>query len=578
MKSFLTAFLGALSAILLVIALTAGVGSCLVGGGPDIEKRSWLVIELVDAMPEYDPPGGLLSQVSGGSPQTLTRVLDNLDKAAVDKRIEGVIFKVASGGASSRAKSQEIRGAIARFLESEKPVHCWAESFGEADYPLLAACPEILAAPTAYMELTGFAASSMHVRGMLDKLGVKPNLHRIKDYKSAAEMMTNTEASEASKENRRWIMDDLWRQFVEILEQERGLNEEKILALMEHAFFEGEEAVEAGLVDRLAYWDELADELRGDDDELRTVDSSTYAGVERASLGLKGKKKIAVIHAQGTIMGRDSGVNPMLGITLGHETIVAELRKARLDEDVAAIVLRVDSPGGDALGSDLMGHEVEVTAAVKPVVVSMVDVAASGGYHISYRASRILADPMTITGSIGSISGKFNSAGLYEKLGVSYDESVTQGPMARVDSGLRDYTEAEWERFTENHWAGFNRWLQDVAEHRGMSFEDAEKLAHGRVWTGRQALDNGLVDELGDFHRAVAVAKELAEIPGDDKVTLEHFPKSQGLLASLTGGNAAVGNAARWAVYNALRRDVQQTLELLAADSDPTVRAFASGY
>ncbi|ANM31305.1 hypothetical protein ABI59_19600 [Acidobacteria bacterium Mor1] len=578
MKSFLTAFLGALCAILLTIAMTAGVGSCYVGGGPEVEKRSWLVLELTGGITEYDPPGGVLSQVTGGSPETLTRILDNMRKAEVDDRIEGVIFKVASGGASSRAKGQEIRGAIARFLESGKPVHCWAESFGTTDYALLAACPEILAAPTGYMELKGFSATSMHIRDALDKLGVRPQLHKIKDYKSAAEMMMNSEATESAKENRRWIMEDLWQQFVEILEQDRDLGEDKILALMEHAFFEGQEAVDAGLVDRLAYWDELADELKGDDDTLRVVDSGTYGQIEAESLGLKGKQTIAVIHAQGTIMGRQSGVNPMLGMTLGHETIVAELRKARLDEDVAAVIVRVDSPGGDALGSDLMGHEVEVTAAVKPVVISMVDVAASGGYHISYRGTRILADPMTVTGSIGSITGKFNAAGLYEKLGVGYDDSVSKGPMAHVHSDLRDYSEAEWERFTDNHWDGFNRWLRDVAEHRGMTFEEAEQLAHGRVWTGRQALQNGLVDELGDFHRAVEVARELAEIPADDKVTLAHFPKSQSLLESLTGGDAAVGDAARWAVYTTLQRDIEQTLQYLAADSDPTVRAFVSGY
>jgi protease-4 len=297
-----------------------------------------------------------------------------------------------------------------------------------------------------------------------------------------------------------------------------------------------------------------------DDDELRIVSPSRYAEVDPGKLDLGGDKTIAVIHAQGMIAGRESGVNPVFGVTMGHETIVSEFRRARMDEDVAAIVFRVDSPGGEALSSDLMGHEVEITAAVKPVVVSMVDVAASGGYHIAYRASRIVADPMTVTGSIGSISGKFNMTGMYDKIGVSFD-SVTIGPNALVQSSLVSYTPEQRARFEENHWQGFNDWLRDVAEHRGMTFEDAEKLAHGRVWTGTQAKANGLIDELGDLHRAIEIAKELAEIPAEEQVTLAHFPEKKDLLESLLGGDTAA--AARWAVHRSIRKDLRETLTLL---------------
>jgi protease-4 len=365
-----------------------------------------------------------------------------------------------------------------------------------------------------------------------------------------------------------WILDELWEMFMEALTTDRSLTEEQIVELMGHAFFTAQEAKEGGLVDRLVYWEELESELKDeDDDELLTVSPGRYAQVPRSKLDLDGDKTIAVIHAQGTIAGRKNDVNPLLGLMMGHESIIAEFRRARMDEDVAAIVFRVDSGGGDALGSDLMGHEVEVTAAVKPVVVSMVDVAASGGYHISYRASRILADPMTITGSIGSISGKFNMKGLYDKLGVTFDH-VERGPMASVNSSLRDYTPQERARFEENHWEGFNDWLRDVAEHRGMSFEEAEKLAHGRVWTGRQAVANGLVDELGGLHRAIEVARELAEIPAEEQVTLEHYPKQQGLLESLMGGDRAAATAARWMVYRTIRDDVTATVNLVTRNPE----------
>jgi protease-4 len=346
--------------------------------------------------------------------------------------------------------------------------------------------------------------------------------------------------------------------------EDRGLDRPRVEELMQHALFTGEEALEAGLVDGLKYWDELESMLKQEkEDELTTLGQGRYAEVEPGKLGLKGDRKIAVIHAQGSIMGRKNGVNPLLGLTMGHESIVAEFRRARMDEDVAAIVFRVDSGGGDSLGSDLMGHEVEVTAGVKPVVVSMVNVAASGGYHIAYRSSHIMADHMTITGSIGSINGKFNMKGLYDKLGITWDTQEI-GPMALLDSDLRDYTPEEKARMEEDHWAGFNAWLQDVSEHRGMTFEEAEKLAHGRVWTGRQALDNGLIDELGDMARAIEVAMELAEIPAGEKVTVEHFPKKVGMLQAILGGDDAASAAANWLIYRSVREKAVETMEILA--------------
>ena len=203
-----------------------------------------------------------------------------------------------------------------------------------------------------------------------------------------------------------------------------------------------------------------------------------------------------MIHAQGTIMGAESGINPVLGTTMGYRTVIRQIQAAREDDDVAAIVIRVDSPGGDSYASDLMGHEVERAVADKPVVISMVDVAASGGYYISYKASHIVADRSTATGSIGSITGKMNTAPAYARFGVTFD-SVERGPNATIMSDHRGFTPEQRARFEEDHWAGFNIWLEDVAKHRDMTFEQAERLAHGRVWSGRQAKENGLVDELG---------------------------------------------------------------------------------
>lgn len=574
MKSFFVAFLGALLAIIVLVLLVGSIGGYMAGKQPAIEDRSWLIVEMYGDLLEYDPPGGIMSQLVDSDVETLQRILDNLEKAAVDDRIEGVIFKVAAGNSVGTAMLQEIRGAIRRVQDTDKKVLVWAESFDRQDYLLLAACDEVLVPPTAYIGFTGFSSETLHVKRAFDKLGIKPNIHKIKDYKSAAETVIREDMSEPAREMRGWIMDEMWETLLETLAADRGFDEEKIVELMQHAYFTADEALDSGLIDRIAYWDELETELKGaDEDALRSVSQGRYAEVLRSKLDLDGDKKIAVIHAQGTIIGRRNDVNPLLGLTMGHESIIAEFRRARLDEDVAAIVFRVNSRGGDALGSDLMGHEVEITVGVKPVVVSMVDVAASGGYHISYRASKIVADPMTITGSIGSISGKFNMKGFYEKLGITFDH-VERGPMATIESDLRDFTPEERARFEENHWNGFNDWLRDVAEHRDMSFEDAEKLAHGRVWTGRQAVANGLVDEIGDLKHAIELAGQLAGIPADEQVTVEHFPKQKGLLESLMSGDGAAATAAHWIVYRTIREDVAETLDFVAQHPDLAVQAI----
>lgn len=574
MKSFFVAFLGALLAIIVLVLLVGSIGGYMAGKQPAIEDRSWLIVEMYGDLLEYDPPGGIMSQLVDSDVETLQRILDNLEKAAVDDRIEGVIFKVAAGNSVGTAMLQEIRGAIRRVQDTDKKVLVWAESFDRQDYLLLAACDEVLVPPTAYIGFTGFSSETLHVKRAFDKLGIKPNIHKIKDYKSAAETVIREDMSEPAREMRGWIMDEMWETLLETLAADRGFDEEKIVELMQHAYFTADEALDSGLIDRIAYWDELETELKGaDEDALRSVSQGRYAEVLRSKLDLDGDKKIAVIHAQGTIIGRRNDVNPLLGLTMGHESIIAEFRRARLDEDVAAIVFRVNSRGGDALGSDLMGHEVEITVGVKPVVVSMVDVAASGGYHISYRASKIVADPMTITGSIGSISGKINMKDFYDKLGITFDH-VERGPMATIESDLQDFTPEERARFEENHWNGFNDWLRDVAEHRDMSFEDAEKLAHGRVWTGRQAVANGLVDEIGDLKHAIELAGQLAGIPADEQVTVEHFPKQKGLLESLMSGDSAAATAAHWIVYRTIREDVAETLDFVAQHPDLAVQAI----
>lgn len=563
MKAFFRSFFASLLALVVVVLMIVGIIGSKADQKPKIEDHSYLVVDVYGDIIPYYPPDGIISEIiGGGEPETVHRILNNLEKAEVDDRIEGVVMKISSSNSLGAASTEEIRNAVKDVRDSGKKVYAFADALDRNSIYLASACDSIFVPRTAYINFIGIGGGVQFVKGTLEKLGIKPNIHKIDKYKSAAEMVLREDMSPEAREMRQWIMDDMWETAMSELSEDRGLSEEKLIDLMEHALFTAKEAKEAGLVDELLYWDELENRLKNEDDErLKTVSQGSYAKVEREKLGLKGDKKIAVIHAHGMIGGRKSKTDPMLGHMMGHETVAAELRRARLDKDIAAVVFRIESGGGESLASDLIGHEVEILAAEKPVVVSMLDVAASGGYHIAYRANKIVADPMTITGSIGSISGKFNTKEFYKKLGITFDH-IDKGPNALFYSSQHDFTDEQWKRFIENHWADFNAWLEDVSDHRGIPIETLKTLAMGRVWTGNQAKANGLVDEVGGLDKAIEIAKELADVPADENVTLLHFPKKKSIIESIMGGDGGTA-AVRYLLYRFIHEDLAQTVEML---------------
>jgi protease-4 len=529
---------------------------------PKVEKGSYLVVDIYGEVQEYDPPESILSDVIGDHPETLHRILGNLEKAAVDDRIKGVVMKVSSNNTLGYAMIEEVRGAIARVKEAGKPVYAFSDNMDRKTLFLASACDSIFMPEVGELELVGMGYMEPFIKGTLDKLDIRPNIHRIKDYKSAAEPVMRKDMSPQAKEMMGWIIDDVWDAQLSAISEDRGIPREKIVEDMNYALFLAQEAKDAGFIDGVVYWSDLEDRLKGDDDELKAVSQGRYAKVTRGSVGLDGDDKIAVIHAHGMIGGRKSRVDSGLGVIMGHETVVAQLRAAAEDEKVKAVIFRVDSNGGEALTSDIIGHEVERVAAEKPVIVSMVDVAASGGYSISYRATRLVADATTITGSIGSISGKFNTSGMWNKIGMTFD-GVTKGPNSLLFSSQTDFTDAQRKRFEQNHWDGFNLWVKDIARKRGMTFDEVMSIAEGRVWTGRQAKENGLIDEIGGLDRAIEVAKEESDIAEDAKVTIVDYPKKKGLLTLLTEGDEP-GEVVGTILFRAIHHELAETLRLLS--------------
>jgi len=566
MKSFVRTFFASLLALTVLAMGVAGLLASKLGVDSDIEDHSWLHLDLYGDVLEYDPPGGVMSEVTGGGGGlTLQKILENLEKAAVDERIDGVLLQMSATHGAGWAKLEEIRNAVARLQETGKPVYGFADSMDSRTYYLASVCDSLYCPPAGYIQFIGFSRTSTHVKGMFEKLGLAADVSAIRHYKAAAQLATRQDLSPEARKNLNWMLDEYWEMFCSALKQDRGMTESRVVELMQHAMFTPAEAVSEGLFDRLMYWDEILAQLLPDgEDRLPVVGHERYAAEDPEDLDLKGDKKIAVIHAQGNIGGRENGINPMLGLMMGHESIVRELNRAVKDDDVAAIVLRIDSGGGESLASDLMGHAVQNISREKPVIVSMVDVAASGGYMMAYRATKIMAGPMTVTGSIGSISAKFDISGTLEKMGVTSD-FVGKGPNAEMWTDRRSFTEEEFNRFSEDHWKGFRTWMNDVAESRGIAAADIDSLCMGRIWTGRQAEGNKLVDELGGQHEAVLLAKKEAGIAVNEPVSLWHLPESKGLIESLVGGDEDLDQALSWSVYRQLRSETRFTLDYLGS-------------
>jgi protease-4 len=550
--------------LLLGFMLFFGLGllTALFSAGGDavhVADGSWLVVDLYGEIPPYDAPESIVGDIFGEE-ESLHDILANLEKAAVDDRVTGVVMKISASNSLGLAALGELRTAVANVQGHGKPVIAYSDDLDRNALYLAAACDSIFMPGHADVTFTGYGVEESFIKGTLDKLDIHENLHKIKDYKTAAEQVQRENMSPQNREMTEWLIQDVWKVEMGAISRERGIPIDSLVACMDHALFSPQDAKSAKLIDDVVYWDELEKRL-GDGDELLTVTTSEYDDVKRADVGLKGHKRIAVVSAYGLIGGRESRSDPTLGVIMGHETVIENLRAAADDDRVSAIIFCVDSPGGESLASHLIEREVRKIAAEKPIIASMGDVAASGGYAITYPATKVVADSLTITGSIGSIYGKLNLAGAWKKIGITYD-SVTKGPNALLWSTNQDFTDQQWKRVIAFHNNSVDRWLADISEARKIPIEELRTYAEGRVWTGQQAKERKLIDEVGGFERALELAKEAAGIPTDEEVTLDYYPRKKGLYYMLTSSDAPL-TVARWAVTRALRQDLTETMRLI---------------
>jgi protease-4 len=501
------------------------------GGSPRVPMQMIVTLDLRDELPEID--GGSPLGALGLAPSaTLIDITMALERAGRDPRVRGLLARL-DGDGPGLAQAQELRAALARFRDQGKFAYAHADSFGEfgpgtVGYYLATAFDEIHLQPLGGLGLTGILIETPLLRGLLDKLGIEPAGAKRGAYKSAADMFTDSALSPAHRESLESLADSLDTQIKSGIAEGRAMAVAEVARLIDGGPYLAEAAHAAGLVDRLSYWPEVVERAQaraGAGSELVPVREYLQASDARPD----GAPVLALVRGVGQIQRGDSDYAPMGGWIMGGDTIAKALADAADDPEVSAILFRVDSGGGSAVASETIGREVRrAVAQGKPVIVSMGAAGASGGYWIAMDASRIVAEPGTLTGSIGVFAGKPVLAEFWNEIGVNWGQ-VARGANATIWSTLVGFdgrARARLDAFLDQVYAAF---ADGVARGRKMSREEVLEIAQGRVWTGQQAKEIGLVDELGGFVRALALAKEAAGIAPDQPVELRPFPRPLGL-------------------------------------------------
>jgi len=541
MKNFLSSMLGSLVALFifsflsffLSIALIVGISAnASKGKAPEVKSNSILELrlqgEIVERLSEEDEMLANFSfpgQEDQIKVQALNNILRAVDSAATDDNIKGIYLRadMFSAGFST---SKEIRDALLKFKESGKFVVAYADSYSQKAYYIASAADKVYMNPMGMLDLHGLSSQTMYVKNTLEKVGIEMTVVKHGKYKSAVEPFLTDKMSDASREQTTELLHDIWGIYRSEVATARGLSPENIDAYADlmMGLQKPELSLKYQLVDGLKYYDEMLDELkalsgRDGDKKVRRILTSKYAKTLVSQE--KNKDEIAVIYAVGAIDGGSEGIN--------SKKLSANIRKAREDEDIKAIVLRVNSPGGSAYGSEQIWREISLAKEGKPVIVSMGDVAASGGYYISCAAHSIVAQPSTITGSIGIFGAFPNVSKLDEKLGLTFD-GVQTNKMADFLNPNRPVTAEERQMLQNFIERGYDTFISRCADGRLMSKAEIDEIGQGRVWSGEDAKEIGLVDQLGNLDDAIALA---AEMSGLEAYSIKELPEAKSFMETL---------------------------------------------
>lgn len=512
--------------LLTVIAVWLGVARPWRPGVPD---GSYLLLDLSGEFQER-PVGRLFERLVGDRPPALIDLLALIDAAGKDPRIAGIVTRVRSLDVGW-ARTQEIRDALIAFRKKGKRlIACLEQELAGStrEYYLASAAEKVYVSPATSAPVTGLLAQYTFLGGVWEKLDVEMDVEKIGRYKTAGDMIARKSMSPDHREMANSLLDSMFEQVVAGIADGRGIEPATVRAAIDLAPATATELTEVKLIDGARFIEDLRLELLGQDRPF--LSASDYRSAVGLTPGGRGPRKIAIVYGVGTINIGSSTGGVVDGESMGSDTLTKAFHDAAKDAGTQAIVFRIDSPGGSALASDLIWNAAREAKRKKPVIVSMSDVAGSGGYYVAAGATRIFAEPGSITGSIGVVVAKPNVRGLLARLGIG-TETLNRGRYARLNSLTDSLDQEGKDRVMTAMRHAYDVFLDRVAEGRGLTRERVDELGQGRVWTGVQARDNGLVDELGGLDAAIKAAKKEAGIPESEKVELIFYPEPEGFLA-----------------------------------------------
>jgi len=532
-KFFVGLLVGIAVAVLGTLIIVLAVGKLFSSKQPTIAGDSALVLALTGDIPEAAPVELPIPFLQSDNSPTVRDLWTSLRQAATDNRIRALVIQPQSVVAGW-GKLQEIRHELVEFKKSGKPVYAFLQGAGSREYYLASVADKVYLSPDDSLDVKGFFLEEMYFKNTLDKLGVQVQVDHMGKYKDFGDTFTKTAMSPESREALNGVVDQIFNDFCTTVGQGRHKTTDQVKTLLDAGPFMAEQAKNDGLVDVLGYEDDVYSELQHKTNvkELKKVSIRSYF---RAAPG-KGDR-IALLVGEGDIVrgNTSDGYNTQSVVSSGGFSKL--IRRVRNDSSVKGVILRVDSPGGDAVASDEILHELKLLSASKPLVISMSDLAASGGYFISMTGDKIFSYPNTITGSIGVLYVRPNLKGLYDKLGVTTD-SISRGKMSDLDSISNPLSDSETQKLHESISTTYRSFLTKVALARRKNIDQIDAVAQGRVWMGAQARDNGLVDNLGGFDEAIGYIRSKAGLSPNGDTNLVVYPPRRSLLEVLSNTSA----------------------------------------
>jgi protease-4 len=502
---------------------------------PAVAQNSVLRLQLSGGIPERPPVEVPFGPFGEHSAPTVTGVWTMLREAAVDARIKAVVLEPESLSVGW-GKLEEFRADLERYKRSGKPLYAYLKTPGAREYYLATVADRIYLGPSDWLNLKGMGVELIYFKNTLDKIGVGVQVEHDGKYKDFGDMFTRTSMSPETREVMTSVVDDLYGNLVSGIAQARKKTPDDMRALIDQGPFLAKDALQDGLVDQLRYQDQMFSELQQkvNSGELHKLSMGSYQKVPPDSLGLEGRHHIAMVVGDGDITRGSADSDGSSDQGIEATAFNKLLRRIGGDSSVDGVVVRIDSPGGDAVASDEIWREMNLLSKKKPLVISMSDTAASGGYYMAMTGDPIVAYPGTLTGSIGVVFVKPDVQGLMGKLGIDED-TISRGRFAQIDSLDHALTPVETAKLKEGIDANYHDFVAKVAQARRRPFDQIEPLAQGRVWLGDQAKERGLVDEMGGIDRALELVKQKAKIPASENVTVVMYPPRRSILDMLFG-------------------------------------------